>query len=61
LFELRSGLGFQLGVGGLFQRATSDPYRRVVIGAGVHYSPHGILKAAATGTEQGRGGCSVGL
>jgi len=61
LFELRSGLGFQLGVGGLFQRATSDPYRRVVIGAGVHVSPHGILKAAATGGEQGRVGCSFVL
>lgn len=60
LFELRSGLGFQLGVGGLFERTTPDPYRRVVIGAGVHFSPHGILKAG-TGTEQGRRGCGFGL
>jgi hypothetical protein len=59
LLELHSGLGFQLGVGGLFQRATPDPYRRVVIGAGVHFSPHGILQAAAA--EQGGGGCGFGL
>lgn len=59
LVELRSGLGFQVGVGGLFQRTTPDPYRRVVIGAGVHFSPHGILKAAAD--QPGQGGCSLGL
>lgn len=60
LMELRSGLGFQLGVGGLFQRATSDPYRRVVVSAGVHLSPHGILEAA-TGAASGRAGCALGL
>jgi len=67
LFELKSGLGFQLGVAGLFQRPTQDPYRRVVIGAGVHFSPHGILAAAATASvapaapDQNRWRCSVAL
>jgi hypothetical protein len=61
LFELRSGLGAQLAVGGLFQRSTSDPYRRVVVGAGIHFSPGGILKAAATGGAPSRGGCGFGL
>lgn len=61
LFELRSGLGVQLGLGGLFQDATSDPYRRVVISAGVHFSPQSILKAAAPRTEQGRWGCGFVL
>jgi len=54
-------------VAGLFQRATPDPYRRVVIGAGVHFSPHGILAAAAAAAaapaapDQNRWGCSVAL
>lgn len=61
LFELRSGLGFELGVGGLFQRATSDPYRRVVVSAGVHFSPEGILKAAVAGSEHGRLKCGIVL
>ena len=67
LFELKSGLGFQLGVAGLFQRPTPDPYRRVVIGAGVHFSPHGILAAAAAAPaapaapDQNRWRCSVAL
>src|SRR2546430_6007367 len=67
LFELKTGLGFQLGVAGLFQRPTPDPYRRVVIGAGLHFSPHGILAAAAAAAaapaapNQNRWGCSVAL
>jgi len=62
LFELRSGLGFQLGVAGLFQRATADPYRRVVIGAGVHFSPAGILKAATLSPgEKNHWGCGFAL
>jgi hypothetical protein len=61
LFELRSGLGFQLGVGGLFQSGseTPDPYRRAVISLGVHFSPHGILRAVPTGTRGG--GCGFVL
>jgi hypothetical protein len=57
LFELRSGLGFQLGVGGLFQGAseTPDPYRRVVISLGVHFSPQSLLRGVPTGTRMGCG------
>lgn len=61
LYELRSGFGVQRGVGGLFQDANADPYRRVVISAGLHFSPQGILKAAAPRTEQGRWGCGFVL
>lgn len=61
LFELRSGLGFQVAVGGLFQHTTPDPYRRIIVGAGVHFSPSSILKTSATGTDQGHRGCGFGL
>ncbi len=54
--ELRSGLGFQLGVGAPFRGETSDPYRRVVISLGVHFSPQGVLRAVPSGTRGG-GGC----
>jgi hypothetical protein len=60
LLELQSGLGFQVGVGGLSQHATSDPYRRVVVSAGIHFSPHSILKAAPHASES-QGGCSFVL
>jgi len=56
-FELRSGLGFQVTMGGLFQDAsdTPDPYRRVVISLGVRFTPHGILKAVPAGHRMGCG------
>jgi hypothetical protein len=59
LFELRSGLGFQLTAGGPFGEATSDPYRRVVVSLGVHFSSHAILSAVPTGS--GGGGCGFVL
>lgn len=58
LLESRSGLGVQLGIGGLAQRTTSDPYRRFVIGAGLHFSPHSIAKAAETPASSSRRRCS---
>jgi len=58
LLESRSGLGVQLTIGGLAQRTTSDPYRRFVIGAGLHFSPHSVAKAMqSTGSHAPRG-CS---
>jgi hypothetical protein len=56
-FELRSGLGVQAGVGGLFHRTTSDPYQRVVFGLGAHLSRHGVLASAPTSHQ----GCAAGL
>ena len=61
VFELQSGLGFQAAVGGLFQHQTADPYRRVVVSAGVHFSPHGVLDVMKRGAEPARGGCAIGL
>ena len=52
ILELRSGLGFQLGVGGLSHHPTRDPYHRVVVGVGVHFSPHSILAAAMDGPHK---------
>ncbi|HEX9346565.1 MAG TPA: hypothetical protein VF919_03235 [Gemmatimonadales bacterium] len=58
LLESRSGLGLQLGIGGLAQRTTSDPYRRFVIGAGLHFSPHPIVKAVEPSASHRRRRCS---
>jgi len=58
LLESRSGLGVQLTIGGLAQRTTPDPYRRFVIGAGLHFSPHSIVKAMQSSRSHARRGCS---
>jgi hypothetical protein len=60
IWELRSGFGFQVGVGGLTQHQTSDPYRRVVMSAGIHLSPHGLLSSGADARAPDRQ-CSFGL
>ena len=61
MLEWRSGVGVQLTVGGLGERTTSDPYRRVVVSAGMHYSPHSILKAAPISSAPAKRVCSFGL
>ncbi|SRR5712692_2105787 len=55
--DLHSGLGFQIGVERPFSHTTRDPYRRLVIGAGVSFTPHGVLRERAPG----KGGCAFGL